>query len=178
MVSSDSSYVTVTTGAIRFRLSKSAGTLFDTVWLGSPYGDGQKIVSTPADVVIVRNSDGASFKAQYETAPTLTVEESGPVRAVVKAAGKLRLSAGGTNYVDYVARYYAYVGLSTVEVEYSIVDSATTTNAAYEPNLTTPENASQYQFYAKSLDFLIPHTLSSPSYAFGGSGSNIHAGTV
>lgn len=54
------------------------------------------------------------------TAPQVSIEEAGPVRAVVRIAGEHR-NAAGAKLLDYILRVIAYAGAEYVELEHSFV---------------------------------------------------------
>ncbi len=79
----------------------------------------------------IKTPDGKVFEAPAGQAVRLTVEEGGPLRAIVRTEGR-HLSASGESLFDYSARFFFYAGAPWFEVEYSFTnrESAETTDIA------------------------------------------------
>jgi hypothetical protein len=65
--------------------------------------------------------DGKTYKASLHASTGIAVEESGPMRAVIRASGWLRSDEGGW-LAAYLVRIYAYAGQDFVKVECTLVD--------------------------------------------------------
>ncbi|MCA9751456.1 MAG: hypothetical protein KC591_04645 [Gemmatimonadetes bacterium] len=120
-VTSAGGTVTVNTGPLRFTLKQTGFNLFDEVWLDSN-GDGsfaasERLVSPRnTNGVFVEDRDGNTFTSNAATSYTLTIEEAGPLRAVVKFEGRVKGSAG--EHVTTSGRIFAYEGRSDVQVQF------------------------------------------------------------
>jgi PcRGLX-like protein central beta sandwich domain/PcRGLX-like N-terminal RIFT barrel domain len=69
----------------------------------------------------IKTPDGKAYEAPAGTAVRLTVEEGGPLRAIVRTEGR-HLAASGESLFDYSARFFFYAGVPWVEVEYSFTN--------------------------------------------------------
>src|SRR5437762_3154216 len=75
---------------------------------------GTDLVAAPgADIVLT--SGGNVFRSSLDPSSAAIVEESGPLRTVVRADGTFR-DAGGTSLLAYRARLNFYAGKSAVRV--------------------------------------------------------------
>jgi hypothetical protein len=129
--------ITVQTGAsgVKFTIDKDQFTIFDQVWMDTD-GDGLFKDETP---IITSNSsnggvvDGLWAGVQQDSARTditYTVEESGPMRVVIKAEAPTLYYGSGydgsdSNHVHGLAvRIYAYAGKPFVKVDYQLQNGA------------------------------------------------------
>ena len=113
-------YLTVATGAATFRLVKDRFKLFEEV---CPAGQ-ELPVAAPYD-----EWDGLSLEFEGAGGPrvflssrgpaTAEVESSGPLRAVVRFAGKLQ-AEGGAGWGDYVARLHFYAGRPVARLQLAV----------------------------------------------------------
>lgn len=69
----------------------------------------------------IETPDGKRFRAPSAKDVNFTVEERGPLRAIVRSEGK-HISAAGETMFDYVYRFIFYAEASWFEVEYSFVN--------------------------------------------------------
>ncbi len=119
-VTTDSGLTTVTTGAIKVVVNANNFSLFDSVWVDSnsngEYESSEKVVNAASDdgLVIVSGawqdlgiSAGQEFCSSLGSA-TVTVEEDGPVRAVLLITGTLQRSQTPaiSPYYEYQVRMY------------------------------------------------------------------------
>jgi len=127
--------VTVETGPLRFTLSKRAFNLFDEVWLDQD-GDGvfapdERVVSSGAThggVLTGRLPGDVQHDAQRDDV-IFTVEEAGPLRAVIRVEAPTLFFGTDDHTHGFAARIYAYAGASHVKVDYQLQNSAR--NARY-----------------------------------------------
>ncbi len=121
-----SSAITVSTGRIRFQLNEQRFALFDQVWADRNadgiYDPTEALLSRPADLFLLNAFDQAEYAASRFLTPTYTIEESGPVRVVIRVAGKLQAPDGQT-LTDYIVRLYAYADQDLVSLDYTLVDT-------------------------------------------------------
>ena len=124
-VADDPDGVTVDTGALRFVVSRTAGDLIHAAWVDLD-GDGE---FTDAEAVVLPGASGAPYMIddeglRHELAPTddyvVTVEQSGPLHAVIKVEGWYE-SEAGARLCQYLSRLHAYAGYSHVRVEHTFV---------------------------------------------------------
>jgi hypothetical protein len=116
----DQDVVEVDTGVIRAQLPRSGSQL-----LRSIERDGREILR--AATLIAQTDDqpdadsGPVTRTRFDSRITgLTVEQSGPVRAVIKVDGQHR-SAAGREWLPFSVRFYFYAGAESVRVMHSFV---------------------------------------------------------
>jgi hypothetical protein len=120
----------VTTGPLRFVVSKTAFNLLDQVWLDEN-GDGQFsaaeqiIASHPQNggVFIPRAGAGPVQYAAGRGAPRVTVEERGPLRAVIRVEAPARFTSPTDHQHGFAVRLYAYAGLPWIKIDYQLQNS-------------------------------------------------------
>ena len=136
---SSSTTITVNTGSFEFTVNKSSFNIFDTASLDLN-GDGifapdEKIISSnPDNGSIIQDSDGINdnissndglgdtlFKTTLSTPTEFTIEENGPMKAVIVVRGRYT-SQNGIEHMKYTTRIYAYKGKSYVRVRHSYVN--------------------------------------------------------
>src|SRR5689334_6190437 len=131
--------ITVDTGAAQFTIKKANFNGLDTVVVG-----GKTIVATGTStgLAIVGPAPGGTscgtctttYTSSNDSASAAVIEENGPVRAVVKADGAHKDTAGNT-YMHWTARLYFYKNKSYVRANVSLrnADNASTAvNTAYK----------------------------------------------
>jgi len=140
-------YIQVTTGPLRFTVRKTGGfNILDTVWYdedASPdYADGDRIVLPSAahggrfggcTGTSVETGTVCTGETQHDTAlsdPECVIEESGPMRAVIRCEKTTTFTDSNNNgYAEshehgYAVRIYAYAGKSYVKIDYQLQNSA------------------------------------------------------
>jgi hypothetical protein len=112
--------ILISTGSAAFTIRKAKFDLFDQVVV-----NGANLVQpgTSTGLVLVGPSPGSTvcpcatlYSSSNDSTSTAVVEENGPVRAVVKATGQLKNSAGNA-YMRYTVRMQFYAGRSDVKAE-------------------------------------------------------------
>ncbi len=120
-VSEDADVITVNTGVMQCRIRRSGNILLDSI-----SRDGKTLATDGQLVCLLRNSpdpdsDGTiqqqSFRGEISTA---TIEQEGPVRAVIKVQGKHADSSGRT-WLPFVVRFYFYAGADSVRILHTII---------------------------------------------------------
>ncbi|MCG3180968.1 MAG: hypothetical protein BIFFINMI_03335 [Phycisphaerae bacterium] len=121
---------TVTTGALKFVVKRQGFNLIDGAWI-DPAGAGnysQEILAPgKADIRLFHGGNGLpaykSFSPAADPDVTMELEESGPVRAVIKLTGK-NVSTdemeGGNHLLDFVCRITAFAGSGQVRIAWSL----------------------------------------------------------
>jgi len=114
--------VTVTTGPITFTVSKRRFAMFDAVFADSnrsgSFEDRERL-SSGGDLVVTH--DNREFRSSLDTRTyQLVVEESGPLRATLKATGWLR-DAKGEGFCQFIVRIQAYAGLPELRIFHTLV---------------------------------------------------------
>jgi uncharacterized repeat protein (TIGR02543 family) len=160
--------VAVSAGSVRFTVNPKG--VLDGLWRDVD-GDGKfstdEQLLAGGDISAVNAFDGLEYTAGAGPDATVTIEENGPMRAVVKTQGAL-VSSSQAVLVKYLARYYASVGSDKVDVELTIIDDRLEKDVEKPgPNLALS---------IKGLSMRWAYTADGASYRFGGE-SGVHAGT-
>ncbi|MCC7354986.1 MAG: hypothetical protein IT330_14675 [Anaerolineae bacterium] len=119
-VTRESGHFTFDTGPLRATFSLGKGfPAIEQAWL-----DGKTMLS-PAEPAgfILEDAHGQVFSSAWGEVSAVTVEEEGPLRAVVHVKGDHR-SEKGERLFGYEARLYAYAGQPWLEVEYTFINDA------------------------------------------------------
>jgi len=119
--------VTVTTAGLEVLFAAGSGRLLESVKV-----NGKEVLdSSRKNGFSIQTPEGKVFEAPSAGDVKFTVEEDGPLRAIVRAEGKHHSVAGETLF-EYVARFVFYAGLPWFEVEHSFAnkESAEWTNIA------------------------------------------------
>jgi len=146
----------VTTKGVVNKVSRKSGTVYNPVIDGGEF-------------FLVNAKDNLEYTASAAGDAVVTVEESGPMRAVVKATGTLTAS-GGSNPIKYLVRYYASQGSDKIDVEATIIDDRKEDNVQVVP--TT------FAFAAKALGLRWNYVATSAEYRFGGENGAAYGGTA
>lgn len=165
--------VTVDTGRVRFAINNKG--LMHRLWRDAN-GDGSFATSEQvlngADLYMVNAHDNLEYTASAASDAIVTVEENGPLRAVIKVRGSLRHTTGGT-LVKYLVRYYAHQGSDKVDIDVSVIDDRLEANTAAFPYPT------RLALAAKGLGMRWTYVSdSAASYRFGGESGMAYGGTV
>ena len=143
--------VTVLTGGLAVAFSAGGANLIDSVKV-----DGREMLDRSIkNGFVIKTPDGKAYEAPAGQAFRLTVEESGPLRAVVRMEGQ-HLSAAGGSLFDYYARFIFYAGSPWFEVEYSFSnrESAEFTDIA-AMTLTLPLASSRAPYLGLTSEYKI-----------------------
>jgi len=114
--------ITVTTGDTEFRLAKQGRVLVESITVGGVrVAQGGRLVATRED----RSQYAAQRVLREEdyTSEILStvVEQSGPLRAVVKVEGRHRADAGARAWLPFVVRFAFHAGSSEVKAVHSVI---------------------------------------------------------
>lgn len=161
----------VDTGQVKFTVN-SKGVL-DALWRDTNedgrFASNEQLIDG-GDIFLVNAFDGQEYRASLATNATITLEETGPLRAVVRAQGRLT-SAQRTTHLRYLVRYYASQGSDKVDVEFTVIDDRLEKNVRSAP--------STLAVALKGLGMrwhFIPDGAT--AYRFGGQSGNVYAGNV
>src|ERR1017187_746646 len=109
-VTTDAQYITVNTGAMTAKIRRDRFTFLDSVAAGST-----TFVSPSAAGKFSVVADGIEYSsANADPSYTITVEQSGPIRAQIKVSGKFA-NAGGQEKLAYQMRLIFYAGSASVK---------------------------------------------------------------
>jgi hypothetical protein len=163
-VSDEQDAIVITTGPAQVRISKTRFSLFDQAWVDTDgngrFDDAEAVLSGPGDIFLLDGKGGTEFRATAESKPQVTLEESGPMRAVVRAAGWLR-DDRGRPMSAFIVRLTAYAGQDAIRVDYTLVDPREESDV--EAHRTGPA------FQAAGYGIRLPLALGEPAQGlFGG----------
>lgn len=122
--------VVVDTGVLRFRVKQNGFNLFDEAWLDTN-GDGA--YSASERMVAPDSQNGPVFtgrlsndiqRASARSDIRMVVEETGPMRAVIRLSGLTHYESATNHTHGFALRIYAYAGKSFVKVDYQLQNSA------------------------------------------------------
>jgi hypothetical protein len=114
-------HLEIDTGATRVRLARSGANLIDSISTG-----GREIARAGQLVCIAQNGPDveegpAPVRTKYvSNIHQVTVEQSGPVRAVVKVDGLHRAANGGREWLPFSVRLYFYAGQEAIHVVHTL----------------------------------------------------------
>ena len=114
-------FIDVDTGVIRCRLSKQGERLVETISRGGRelLRDGHLVLLAQDKVDL--DDDGEVHQTRFKSLiERVTVEQHGPIRAVVKVEGK-HGNAAGRQWLPFTLRLYFYAGGESVRVLHTIV---------------------------------------------------------
>ncbi|MFN8487977.1 MAG: right-handed parallel beta-helix repeat-containing protein [Caldilineaceae bacterium] len=130
-VSDAPTVITVNTGPLRFTVSKSAFTLLDQVWLdqnnNGVFEAAEQIMASNAQNGGVFTPRSGAGGVQYDSARRdlkVTIEESGPLRAVLRIEATTQFISTTQHIHGFAARIYAYAGQPFVKIDYQLQNSA------------------------------------------------------
>jgi len=114
--------IEIDTGAMQCRLGASGANLIETIAI-----DGREIARAGRLVGVWQSgpdgdADDTPPREKFSsTIETLTVEQAGPVRAVVKIDGRHRMAKSGRDWLPFSVRLYFYAGQAAIRVVHTIV---------------------------------------------------------
>jgi hypothetical protein len=120
-VKDETTYVDVDTGVIKARIRKSGTELISQIWRGDVViaRKGQ-LVNLKQDK-IAEDEEGGTVRERYESdIQKVTVEQSGPVRAVVRIEGRHK-SRKGKTWLPFSVRLYFAAGAENVRMVHTFV---------------------------------------------------------
>jgi hypothetical protein len=109
--------VEIESGRLRVRIPLAGQGLFDSVRVG---GHEMLDPARPASFVLT-TPGGKTFSSAFRKKDRVSVEESGPLRAIVRIEGAHASSSGQTLF-DYIVRLTFHAGQSWFETEYGFVN--------------------------------------------------------
>ncbi len=143
-------------------------------------GDGlfssDELILQDGEIYLANAADGAEFTASAATTATVTFEEQGPLRAVVKARGTFTNTTQGAHPLKFQVRYEATQGSDKVDVEMTIVDERLESDVEYDPDAAAPA-ALPIALKALGMRWTAAGTEAA-NYRFGGEAGAAYSGTV
>jgi exo-rhamnogalacturonan lyase-like protein len=165
--------LSVDTGKIKFDLGNQSG-LINALWRDanndSIYQASEKSVQG-SELYMVNAFDQLEYTSRDNAGTTVTVEEQGPVRAVILVKGALR-NASNTTLMKYQLRYYAYLGSDQIDMDYTVIDDRMEANV----NIEGPNLAISATSYGMRLNYIGTNT--NPQYRFGGANDAVYSGAI
>ena len=121
-VTNDGQSILVDTGALTCRIPLSGANLVDSITIGGKEvaGAGQ-LVCILQDGPATNPEDAPKREKYLSLVKTVTVEQTGPVRAVVKFEGVHRGLTSGREWLPFTVRLYFYAGETSVRMVHTIV---------------------------------------------------------
>ena len=118
----DSEGITIDTGSIRVRLPKQGSNLIESISIGD-----RKIAQNGK--LICRLEDRSNFETAHTVREeefisrikTVTLEQQGPVRAVVKIEGDHKSTSTERAWLPFVVRFYFNAGMDSIRIVHSFV---------------------------------------------------------
>lgn len=121
-VTKNGNAVFVDTGAMKCSLSANGANIIESISIGG------KIVTAAGQLVCIlqngpetESTDAPSREKYFSIVKKTTVEQSGPVRAVVLMEGMHRGVTSGREWLPFTVRLYFYSGQTSIRVVHSIV---------------------------------------------------------
>ena len=165
-LASGTSTITVATGAMTATI-KAAGNfnLIDTLSVGgttlvttSSSASRGLIVTGPANPNTTCGTCATVFSSANDSSSVSTIEENGPVEAVIKTTGALK-DGGGNIYLRYTVRQHFYAGKTSMKVHRELRNADNPSGGSF---------ATAYKGFASDEVALDLSTTGTNSYTFGG----------
>ena len=170
IVTETNTQIIVTTGPLRFVVSKTNFNLFDQVWLDlngdREYTADEEIVTSDASPGPVVSADGMDFLASTQAPEQIEIEEQGPMKVVIKVSGRHYVAGGARFLLKYETRIYAYAGQAFVKVWHVYANGQSVESLGDAPN---PAFGAAFDRYALDLQL---HLTGQKTVRFGGDGGN------
>lgn len=129
-VSESSGEIAVNTGPLRFVVSKTAFNILDQAWIDQNndgiFSGSEQIVTSDAQnggVFAPRSGAGGTQYDAARSSPQVTIEERGPMRAVIKVEAPAQFITTTNHLHGFATRIYAYAGKPYVKVDYQLQNS-------------------------------------------------------
>ncbi len=128
-VSNETDWIIVQTGPLRFTVNKHAFNIVNEAWLDADsngvFTASERIVNSAANQgAVLVDWQGNIRRDAERTNITVTIEESGPLRAVIKVSSPTHFVATNNHLHGFAARIYAYAGKPWIKVDYQLQNGA------------------------------------------------------
>jgi len=111
--------VDIDTGKLQCRIARQGATFLDSMSIeGRVVARQGRLVCTLEDR---SNPDAVRLQHFESSTKTVTIEQNGPVRAVVRIEGMHKAQAGSREWLPFTVRLYFYAGQTAVRMVHSIV---------------------------------------------------------
>ncbi len=118
----DDAGFTIDTGGVRARIAKQGGNFFESLMIGA------RVVGVHGRLVAVREdrtelaAKGLRREEQFTgQVAKVTLEQSGPQRAVLKVEGTHRAVAGGRQWLPFTVRLYFHAGSADIRLVHTFI---------------------------------------------------------
>jgi PKD repeat protein len=135
-VSTNATHVTVVTGPLKFTVDKRNFNLLDEVWLDADangvFAAAERMLANATNQgAILVDRFGAVQRDAWRTNVVVEVEESGPLRAVIRASSPTRFATTNDHVHGFAVRIYAYANQPYVKIDYQLQNGAINTDIAW-----------------------------------------------
>ncbi len=121
-LTNDAQFILISTGVMQCVLPKTGSFLIASLKLGEKLiaqnGQLQGIVQNKPDGDVENTPLKQKLTSNIEQ---VTVEQSGPVRAVVRMNGRLKNGDGSKSFLPFVLRFYFYAGVQNIRMVYTLL---------------------------------------------------------
>ena len=174
IIVTQASNVTVDTGKIKFIINDKG--LVNNLWQDAN-GDSQystdEMLVTGSEAFLVNALDTLQYNASLAADSQVLVEESGPIRTVIKATGSMTNSNSDT-LIKYMIRYYAYYNSDKLDVDFSLIDDRLEADVR-DTEYGRAELALSLSSYGLQMNYA---NAGATNYRFGGENNAVYSGTV
>ena len=121
--------IDVVTGPLRFTVNKRSFNILDQVWLDrnadGEFADGELVVQADENngAVLSRRPNGERLWDSQRQDVTVRIEESGPLRVVIRAEAPTKTEGAAGHLHGFAVRIYAYAGKPYVKIDYQLQNS-------------------------------------------------------
>ncbi|MEJ2692105.1 MAG: hypothetical protein P8166_03370, partial [Candidatus Thiodiazotropha sp.] len=167
---------TIDTGMIKLVINENG--LISSLWQDanndSQYSAGEQVIDG-SELFLVNAKNSLEYLASRAVDSQVVVEESGPVRAVIKVTGSMT-NANGDPLTKYLVRYYAHLDSDKLDLEYTLIDDRLEEDVHSAESYRNPtELALAISSYGMRMHYVSSGT---PQYRFGGENDAVYSGTV
>jgi hypothetical protein len=167
-VTETSTFITVTTGPLRFAVNKKSFNVLHEVRLdldnNRQYTTDEIIIPEAQSIGPIVTAESANYLALLKSPENIEIEEQGPMKIVIKASG--RHYNGSSSLLKYETRIYAYAGKPYIKLWHVYANGKSVDTLAYPLN---PAYGASFDRYG--LDFKLNLT-GSKTTRFGGDNNN------
>lgn len=175
-VNNGASSVVVNTGLLEFTVNKNSFRLFDSVKIDRDLaGAWDECLNTASMQGVLVSAAGTDYLMD-QTAPTVQVEEAGPIRATIVVSGVHR-STLAVDSLDYVVRITAWNDLPFIDVQYSFKNMQGHGVPAGTPAAAAAQLAAYQVVDAINLDLPLDFNAVNPTARIAGNPSD-HLGSA
>jgi hypothetical protein len=118
----DGQSLTIDTGAIRVRIPKQGSNLVDSIWIGDrEIAQDGRLICRVQDHSALEGEGTIREEDFVSRIKSVTLEQSGPVRAVVRIEGDHKSLSSDRAWLPFVVRLYFNAGLNSIRIVHSFV---------------------------------------------------------